>query len=320
MTVRNWRRPLLEKTQFITPDGLVYELHDPPRRAVLNQFGWGLPPASITSSLGPYQHGTTPLSVRLPPREISMLIRRTGCSRNQYWAIRDELNNMLRLSRSNLNRPEPAHLRRYLSNGLIRQLDVMIRTGPGYSEGGDKWDEWAIHEDLTFIAHNPVIYDPTQRVVSFGSLVCDDQTELTFPTLFGDGIHMVFEDPVCSLIASQVINYPGTWEEFPTIIVNGPAVNFTILHEQTGLKISLAYAIATGESVTIDLTYGKKTIINNFGTPLLGHLTDDSNIGQFSIQPDPLVTDGINTFTVTGIDTTGDTAVELLYYDRYGAL
>ena len=61
----------------------------------------------------------------------------------------------------------------------------------------------------------------------------------------------------------------------------------------------LNYDIAAGEVVTFDLRYGVKEVSNNFGTNLINFITDDSDLAVFSIQPDPIVADGINTFSVS---------------------
>lgn len=321
MAVRNWRHALVEKVQFITPDGLKYELHDPPKRAIMSMDGWGLPSANISTSQGPFQHGTTPLSIRLPHREINMLIRRNGCNRNDYWAIRNDLNNHLRLSRTNLNLPEPAHLRRYLSDGRVRQLDVMIGNGPGYSEGGKEWDSWSFMEELTFIAHNPLIYDPDQKTALFsGDLACVLLEQLQFPLVFGTDSSVVFGGDSCEATASLDITYMGDWEEFPKISLYGPGRNVIITHLQTGMQIGLDYTLSLGETVTFDLTYSRKTITNNYGASLLGYLTEESNLGGFALQPDPIVAGGVNTIEVSLNDGTGSSNVTIQYYNRYTGL
>lgn len=321
MTVRNWRRYLVEKLQFITPDGKSLELYDPPKRGVFNLSGWGIPAPNIAVSQGPFQHGVTPLSVRYPPRVVEMTIRHNGCNRRDYWSIRRQIIDYMRLNRANVNLPVPGKLRRYLADGAVRDLDVMLSEGPGFQESSDVWDGWSVMEDLSFIAHNPVIYDPRQRVAGLGGgdLECTDQEQLTFPFVFAPGRGMLFglEGVDCSAEALLSIAYEGNWEEFPRIIVTGPAEDIRIVHNQTGLILALDYTIAPNEQVTFDLTYGRKTLYNNFGVSLLNALTFDSNIGAFSIQPDPIVPGGLNTFTVSLTNGTGITATTIQYFNRY---
>lgn len=316
MTVRNWIVSNYEKIQFITPDGEKYNLHTPYAKSVLSMSGWGLPAADIADVKGPFQHGTNPLSIRMPTREIKLNIRGNGCSRNEYWDNRYALVEALRLNRTNLNDPTPGNLRWYRSNGTVRQLDVMVVKGPNY-DPSRTWDEHSFSDTLVFRAFNPIIYDPKQVTTVFDNLQCTILEELVFPFAF-DNDHIIFGGNICLAINTLVVNYAGNWQEYPLITVTGPATNFTITHQQTGLKLSLVgYEIGSGETVTFDLRYGKKTITNNFGDSLLAELTEDSNLGSFAIEPHPVVEGGVNTFTASVENSTVDTRITFDYYNRY---
>lgn len=317
MTVRNWITSNHEKVQFITPDGVKYNFHDPAIKAVLSMSGWGLPQADIADVRGPFQHGTNPLTIRIPAREVNLNIRVNGCSRNEYWDKRYGLIEALRLNRTNLNDPSPGKLRWYRSNGTIRQLDVMIVRGPNYDPSRRGWDEHSFTEELVFRAHNPIIYDPSPISTIFDELQCSILQELVFPFAF-DSDHIIFGGDICLAVNTLIVNYVGNWQEYPLITVTGPATNFVITHQQTGLKLSLVgYDIAATETVTFDLRYGRKTVTNNFGDNLLGELSLDSNLGSFALEPDPVVDDGINTFTASVENSTVDTRITFDYYNRY---
>ncbi len=77
------------------------------------------------------------------------------------------------------------------------------------------------------------------------------------------------------------------------------------------------YSVAAGEIVTFDLTYGIKTVYNNYGVSLMGQLSADSDITQFTLQPDPIVPGGLNHLDMT--ISYGSTITQLLaiYYNRY---
>lgn len=318
--VRNWVTSNYERVQFLSPDGQKYNFHDPDHKAVLSMVGWGLPSADIADSRGPFQHGTNPLTIRIPSRDIKMNIRGNGCSRNDYWDKRYALIEALRLNRTNLNDPTPGSLRWYRSNGTIRQLDVMITKGPTFDPNSRGWDEYSFTDELVFKAHNPIIYDPDQVDTSFDGLQCSILQELVFPFSF-DSDHIIFGGNICISVNTVNIVYTGTWEEYPLIIVHGPAENFLIQHQETGLKLSLqGYSIGATEIVTFDLRYGKKLVYNNFGDNLLGETSLDSNLGSFSIQPDPVVTGGINTFVISVENSTVDTSVDFSYYTRFIAI
>lgn len=115
------------------------------------------------------------------------------------------------------------------------------------------------------------------------------------------------------------IDYAGTWEEFPIIIAIGPLTDFTITHDQTGLLVGLEdYALAAGDSIVISLLYNRKSVIlSSTGESLLGYISSDSSLGRFAIQPDPIVANGYNTFSVDLAGSTSETSIIILYKNRY---
>lgn len=318
MTVKNWITSNNEKVVYISPDDRVYNLHDPAKKSILNMTGWGMPRAVIADTHGPFQHGTDPLTIRIPPRELSVTVRHNGCDRREYWSNRSGLINALRVNRTSLNNPSPGHLRWYMANGQIRQVDVFAIRGPDFDPNKSGWDEHSYQDEIRFMAHNPIIYDPSQVTDSFNDLGCTIIEELQFPITFG-GVGILFGGSTCNAINTLTVNYEGNWQEYPFIEVYGPADNFSIDHVQTGLRLELEnYSIAAGDKVTFDLRYGRK-LVTLFSTDdsLLGYLSDDSDLGNFAIEPDPAVADGINDFSVSIDNGTGDTLVIFKYYNRY---
>lgn len=316
--IKNWIVSNYEKLVFITSDGIQYNLHDPARKSVLSQTGWGLPPADIADVRGPFQHGTNPLTIRIPPRTIEVNVRHNGCDRDEYWSNRLGLIDALRLNRTNMNDPEPGHLRWYRSDGTIRQADVMIIKGPNFDPNRKGWDEHSYTDELVFLCHNPILYDPSQVNTVFGNLACSILQQLVFPFSFG-GDMLVFGGNICLAINTVLATYTGNWQEYPLITITGPATNFLITHSETGLKLSLyGHVIPAGDTVTFDLRYGRKTVtLGSTGESWLGRLTDDSNLGSFAIEPEPVVTGGINTFVISVEDSTVDTQVTFSYYRRW---
>jgi hypothetical protein len=310
------RPTTVEKIQYITPDGVVYDLHDPPDRFVLHYEGDGFAPMDFGTTSGPYQHGETVTEVRLRPRTIDMVVRQNGCDRDAYWAIRSLMNGILRPNRVDMNAPEPGVLRRVLSNGNIRDLDCFVSKGPVYTRSVDGWDEFSIHENLRFTGFNPVMYDPellTDSVSDFLGIpvsVSNIIFPFSFPFVFGTDYTVVTK--------VLNINYLGDWEEYPTIDITGPATNFEIRHQTLGDKISFeGYEIAAGQVVTIDLNYSRKTVVDNSGVSWLGKVSDDSSLTSFRIEPDPVVPGGANAFEVSCILGDTNTRVDFYYKNRY---
>ena len=126
--------PLREKIQYITPDGVKYTLHDPPRKSVSDLSGVGLAPRNYRDVSGPYQHGGRVLSGMLEPRTITFSFRHNGYSRSDLWDIRDTFVNVFRSNRTSdptlyspTNLPEPGQLRfYYLQNGTLKVRDIDV--------------------------------------------------------------------------------------------------------------------------------------------------------------------------------------------------
>ncbi len=306
-------RDIGEFTSYITPDGEVYPFDVPSTegRWLLTQSGWGTPPINYITQRGPSQHGETVRDFFLRPRLIQLLIRQQFCDRDDYWSGRAGLLDAIRPNRQlTPTASEPGQLRRITSDGSIRDLNVFLTEGPRFRlrEPG-KWDEWAFQEVLRFIAHDPVIFDPTRVDIVLGF---DEDANLVFPIVFP----IVFGDD--DIDDTVNVAYTGTWETFPVIVVTGPLNDFKIVNNDTGEEIEVTFDIAPGDSLTIDLRYGFKTIVDGSGINRIGALTAESDLATWHIAPDPEAPGGINSLTVTGTNAhPGTTQVEVRYFTRY---
>ncbi len=310
MTVQNWRTRPYQEIQFIKSDGTVYNLHSPPHRTVRNMTGWGKPPDQKRTISGPYQHGDTYVSYRLTPRTITLDLFHQYISRSELYRGRSELLDQMGLANASPNAPESGVLRwRYLQNNVytVRDLDVVLEQGLGFTPL-DGWREWSVAEGIEFTAHNPVIYDPTVKTATINSWAATMIFPTTLPFVLG------------AHYGTVNITYAGTWESFPTITITGPTSGIYIENASTGYFLRLDYTVSASETVTITLTYNNRSIVNNAGQSLMDSLSDDSDLGNFSIQTDEIVPNGINTFNVYtfGPDTT--TTVVLTYLNRYYGL
>lgn len=313
MSVRNFRKAHIERIQYITPDGITVDLHDPPNRSVLSYEGDGLPNPNYSTTKGPFQHGFNVLGVREPQRNIDMVIRWNACNRDDYWDMKAEFINYLRPNRTDINNPSPGVLRRILSNGEIYDLDCYLTKGPEW-KFPRRWDHFSIQEPLKFTAYNPILYDPVVNAEIAQDFSPSVEVNIVFPFLFS----FIFDETNPTITKAITINYEGNWEEFPTILLEGPWEGVSIQHQSTLDKIELSgYSSPIGETVTIDLTYGRKTITTNSGDSLLGYVTNDSDLSGFSIQQDPLVSGGVNIFDITVQSGGADTSIQVQYQDRY---
>lgn len=297
----------------------VYEFNDLEKSFLRSFTGWGMPPIRYITQRGPFQHGETALDYRLEPRIIQMLHRKNGNCRTDYWDLRSNIINSIRPNRQTANSFEPGRLRKILPDGSIRDLYVYLQQGPAFTaRSTDSWDEYSIDEAIRFIAYDPIIFNPETKsagwnIDSIGNLIFyespDWENRLVFPIWFSES---------SDIGETLEVTYNGTWLSHPTIIIVGPLSEPKIENNTTEEKIELDYDIAVGETVTINLDYGVKTVENNLGTNLIGTVTTDSDIATFHIAPDPEAENGVNELTASGSDGSSDqTQVSLNYFERY---
>ena len=301
-----------EWESYISPDGIEYPFHTPHNlgRWVISQTGWGTPPIEYITQRGPFQHGVTVKDFFLQPRVIQLLIRQAFCDRDEWWDGRAALLNEIRPNRQTISTAVvPGRLQRCLPDGTLRAVEVFISDGPRFEQRVvNTWDEWAFQEVLRFVAHNPVIFDPTRNDVNF-TIVLDGELvfPITFPIEFGPG----------EVDDTLDINYVGTWESLPIIVITGPIEQPRIDNLTTGEKLEFSIDVDPGQVVTVDLSYGSKTVLDQDGNNLIGGLTADSDLATFHIAPEPEAPLGVNQMRLQGMHATGVTDIEIRYFDRY---
>lgn len=301
----------MELDELLDPLGNAFSLNNGRQRAILSESGGGLPPIEYLTTSGPLQDGETLRGFRLRPRAYILLVRWTGCSRDQYWQYRAKLIDKIRPNRQTIGTLAPFRLRKYLTiNGVQvrRDLYVMVAQGPEFvGRSPQQWDEWGFTETVRFIAHDPLWYDAATTTVATVPNTTDNLVfPITFPIVFGSGV----------ISQSVNITYLGTWAAFPTLYIDGPVAGPSIRNVTTGEEITMnAYTVAAGERVTVDL--GAKTIRNNLGVNLIGYLSASSNLATFHLEPAPGAAGGVNQITLAGSGATGATLFTIAYQSRW---
>ena len=304
-----------EYVNIISPDGEAYPLNTPHQfgRWIISDSGKGTPPIDYIIQRGPFQDGATVKDFFLAPRVIQLLIRQEFCDRLDLWDGRAALLDIIRPNRQLVaTAVVPFQLEWCFPDGTRRRIECFISEGPRFEPRQlNVWDENAFQEVLRFICYNPLFFDPTRVDVSF-ALGLDTELvfPITFPIEFGGGV----------ISDSQSITYVGTWESFPTIVITGPIENPVITNTTTDEKIDLQMVISAGRTVTIDLEYGAKSIVDDLGANLIGNLSPDSDLATFHIAPNPEATNGVNVLTLTGTNPTGATSVQIQFFTRYFGL
>lgn len=299
----------IELFSYITPEGLEYKFNNDYDKFLLSFEGEGMPPINYITQTGPNQHGTTILDYRLQPRTIQWLHKKNSCDRQGYWESRGVLLDMLRPNRSVMWCP--GKLVYKLPGNIIRYIDAAIQQGPVFSPRSlDEYDEFSFLETLRFFAPDPTFYDPTLVSVSVMASATIDSLifPFTFPFSFTEGV----------ISFTNNITYLGTWVSFPKIILTGPLQGVTIYNSAIDETIKLNYSITGGEIVTIDLTYGYKTVVSSLGANLIGSIDDTSSLSLFRIETAPIAPGGVNTITIDAFGAIDFvSSVVLQYYTRY---
>lgn len=308
----------LEFTKYISPDGRVYNFDDGLDKFLISREGFGIPSFNYITERGPYQHGETVLDYRLSPRIVQLVHRVRGDCRDDFWANRAELLNSLRMNRQSSGEMNTGILRTVLDDGTKRDLNVLLAKGiPFSARDTGSWDENSLTEMIRFIAFDPVLFDPNELTVTFALSVVD---HLVFPVSFVHASCPSCEDMLfgmSSIDETHNISYYGTWLSYPTLVLTGPMQKPSIINVTTDEKLELDYDVSVGETVTISLAYGNKTILNGSGVNLIGSLTTDSDLATFHIAPSPEALNGINALRVVFGGATAASTIYFTYFTKY---
>ena len=290
-----------------TFDGKALVIGGVDEYAMISYGDFGAPQVNFITRRGYKQTGETFLDYSIGRRSISLELNREVCSnREEYWRFRAELHNILRQNRGGL-----------MTYTLIQPGDIKrslrVYPDPGAVFAPSQGDNWEIHESISFVAFDPIWFDPDAiELVMSGAAGTDLVFPITFPIVFGpSGVNF----------STGVINYPGTWESFPSFVLTGPYDWVNIQNVQTGVTIGLSVPIGAGETRTIVLTPGEQSVTDQNGDNKFSDLAPNSNLIDFNIRPDPLVPDGQQQISIQmqgGVG--GQSAATISYTNRYLAI
>lgn len=299
----------LEFTQYISPDGEIFDFHDMADTFLFTHAGFGMPPITYIRSRGPFQHGSTVIDYRLEPRQVQLVFREKGCDLFDYWSNRMSLLDIMRPNRQVSGTFGPGKLRMFVAGNKKYDLDVFLAQGLQFTRrDGENQDDFSISESLIFTADDPTLYNPTVECYSwtFASI-----NSLVFP------FAIPFTFGSSSTLSDVTVNYVGTWPSFPNIVIIGPISTPILTNTATGEFIRLDYTVAVGEAVTMTLNYSYKTVVSSSRGNIIGYISDDSSLATFHIAPSPEVSGGVNVFTLSGLGVSAGTSVSLSFYTRY---
>lgn len=251
---------------------------------------------------GPQQHGDSDIDFRLNPSLFPLGLIAYASDIGTHFDVRDRALRLFRPSRT------PLVLRWTLENGSVRALDCHVAGRLAFNSADMRGFTQRFVVPLR--ASDPTLYDPTQQAVTYG--VGAGSTGWSFPLSFPAGFGS------STVNQTRAIVYPGSWRTFPVITITGPIVNPVITNLTTGDKLDFTgITIAALNTYTIDLAYGRKTVVNQLGVNKIADLTSDSDLATFALEAAPEAPGGVNTIQVTGSGANTNTEIYLRYYPRY---
>lgn len=299
----------IELQRIITGDGLTYWIN-PNTKVRYNltstPAGFGLPSVDYVRTRSYQQDGESELAFYFQPRLFSISVGGQGCSRQELWQLRQDLLNATRPNRMGqatfvFTQPDTTEY----------AIEVRITANAFNALSNEEWNEFGYTDELEFEAIGPFWRSFASSVASGTS---DPNLNLvfpiTFPIVFGSG----------NVWGNAAISYTGTIYAYPVITITGPIAYPILTNVETGYLVQWNGVIAAGASLTFDLrlsydngVYVGKRIYDQNGDSQFNSLSPDSNLNLFRIEPDGVVTGGVNTIQLEGTGTDGNTAFTVTY-------
>lgn len=288
-------------TWSITRSGSTLTLDGSPFK-LISIDGIGAGPIRRLTERGPLQDGETDIGYRLDPRMINLVLWILGTSQSDCDTHRDTL-------QSYLHPGVTASLQCTRDDSEVRQIDCRVLGMVDTPGAIRERTHTAQRVGVQLYAADPTWYDPTlqRATVVTGS----DSTGLTIPLIVDVDISGE------TINAVRTVTYPGTSKTYPTITITGPIDDLEITNLATGDELQFDTSISDGDTITVDLSYGNKTIVDQAGTNRISYLSNDSDLATWSIEPAPVVTDGTNSLRITGTGADAGSTVLIEYYERY---
>jgi len=293
--------PTREKFTIRNDAGDSVPLYYPAHLCVVQHDGLGMAPVQRTHISGPHQHGATQTHAKLSPRVVTLRLE-SDYESDESWAARQALIQMF-----NAPTGDPLHLDAVLPTGDTRRLNVRYMAGLTMPLQRGVTEAYAVQ---LIASKNPEFYDPT--AILWGYSVPSGSSLWSFPLAFPAGFG------AGSVDVTETKQYTGTWEVYPIITVVGPCTDLLIENETTDEKLDFdGHTIAAGETVTIDLIYGEKTVESSTDNTDVADLTTDSDIATWHIAPHCEAMGGQNTLHITFTGGTSNSQVSIQFNTRY---
>jgi hypothetical protein len=264
------------------------------RLRYLGDQGFGLAPLHRITQRGPLQHGDSDVDFRLDPRILQLPLVVEASTIEAGYSAREALTRIFSpASGGGILRITTDAYDRAIECRTLGGLEFNVEQGTGYH----------IRTVAQLRASDPTWYDPTP--VSGGATPAVEGTPTPVPLL------IPWTVGASNINSTIPITNAGTWRAFPIITAVGPITDLIMTNTTTGDKIEVDGTIPNGDTWVFDLSYGRKTVVDQTGANKITAITADSSLATWSLEP------GANSITVTGSSPGASSAVSIVYYTRY---
>lgn len=270
---------------------------------ITGTVNWGAAQYKQIYTRKPFQNGDTYVGFQLEPRVLQIPIFVPASSPEDMMTKRFQLSKVFTYADDEVS----------LIVSWSDDTGTYKRQIRGHIVGGLEFDTDSKHTAITSVIQIKA-NDPTWAENFLDQFVINGVIAGT-PTLYPKVYPVLYGDNVIN--KTNYITYNGSWDAYPTIRINGPVSNLTMV-DTLGHVIKFNDTIPAGAIWTVDLSYGVYTITDQDGVNRFSSLDISSNLVDWRIYAaSTIVPSGINTVSISGTGATGATYVILEYYTRY---
>lgn len=260
----------------------------------LGDQGFGLTPLHRITQRGPLQDGDSDVGFRLDPRIVQLPLLVEAMTIDAGYDARKALLKIF-------SPLQGAGILRVVTSSYDRSLTCYPLGGMDFNQQPEQG--YHVRTVMQLRAADPTWYDSSAS------------TTVSTPTVAGTATPVPLVIPwttgQANINTALTITSAGDYIAYPVITCEGPISDLIILNATTNAKIEFVLPINSGETWTIDLSYGQKRVFDQTGASQIAAVSADSSLATWGIVP------GANSITISSTTSGTNASVEFTYYPRY---